>query len=177
MKRRIALSLMLISLALLQAVPFMDGEKLNFHVKYGLIKAAEATLEAQTADYQGSAVWQLSTNAKTFPFFDKVFKVRDETGLNIIASLAADSYQPVNKKSPSHYRDEPKLAVPPRFSAMLSAYWALYNGRAFRRAYYRLAGSACGSGRIFVQEVLPGFHHPGSLSACLQYSFPSLPIK
>lgn len=77
MKRRIALSLMLISLALLQAVPFMDGEKLNFHVKYGLIKAAEATLEAQTADYQGSAVWQLSTNAKTFPFFDKVFKVRD----------------------------------------------------------------------------------------------------
>ncbi len=59
------------------AVPFMDGEKLVFDVKYGLVNAAEATLEARTSNYQGKPVWHLSTNARTHSFFDKVFKVRD----------------------------------------------------------------------------------------------------
>ncbi len=64
-------------LSILSAVPFMDGEKLTFNVKYGVINAAEATLEARTSMYQGSPVWHLSTLAKTHSFFDKVFKVRD----------------------------------------------------------------------------------------------------
>jgi len=61
----------------LPAMPFMDGEKLTFEVKYGIINAAEATLEAKTSVYQGSPVWHLSTLAKTHSFFDRVFKVRD----------------------------------------------------------------------------------------------------
>ena len=60
------------------AVVFMDGEKLTFDVKYGIINAAEASLEAKSATYQGNQVWKLTTNAKTHPFFDKVFKVRDK---------------------------------------------------------------------------------------------------
>jgi hypothetical protein len=59
------------------AVPFMDGEKLTFDAKYGIINAAEATLEARSSLYQGKPVWNLSTNARTHSFFDKVFKVRD----------------------------------------------------------------------------------------------------
>ncbi len=59
------------------AVPFMDGEKLTFDAKYGIIKAAEATMEASSSSYQGKPVWHLSTTAKTHSFFDKVFKVRD----------------------------------------------------------------------------------------------------
>jgi len=59
------------------AVPFMDGERLSFDVKYGLVNAAEATLEARTSSFQGKPVWHLTTNAKTHNFFDKVFKVRD----------------------------------------------------------------------------------------------------
>lgn len=59
------------------ALPFMDGEKLVFDVKYGLVNAAEATLEARTSSYQGKPVWHLSTHARTHNFFDKVFKVRD----------------------------------------------------------------------------------------------------
>lgn len=73
----IILASLLMAVSLLQAVPFMDGEKLSFDVKYGLINAAEATLEARTSVYQGTPVWHLSTNAKTHTFFDKVFKVRD----------------------------------------------------------------------------------------------------
>lgn len=60
------------------SVPFMDGEKLTFDVKYGIINAAEASLEAKSAVYQGKPVWQLTTNARTHPFFDSVFKVRDK---------------------------------------------------------------------------------------------------
>ncbi|MDD4309360.1 MAG: hypothetical protein PHO32_03190, partial [Candidatus Cloacimonetes bacterium] len=36
------------------SVPFMEGEKLSFDVKYGMINAAEATLEARSSVYQGS---------------------------------------------------------------------------------------------------------------------------
>jgi hypothetical protein len=78
MKRCLILSMILAGIAILQAVAFMDGEKLTFSVKYGLISAAEATLEAKTASYNGTPVWSLSTKARTYPFFDKVFKVRDK---------------------------------------------------------------------------------------------------
>jgi len=58
-------------------VPFGEGEKLTFTIKYGLVSAGEATLEAKSSVYQGSPVWHLSTKAKTYPFFDKIYKVRD----------------------------------------------------------------------------------------------------
>jgi hypothetical protein len=76
MKRNIFIALLLSAVALNAAV-FMDGEKLTFNVKYGIISAAEATLEARTSVYQGTPVWYLSTHAKTHSFFDKFFKVRD----------------------------------------------------------------------------------------------------
>lgn len=76
MKRFFVFVILLIALSL-QAQVFMDGEKLTFNVKYGIVSAAEATLEARTSIYQGEPVWYLSTNAKTHSFFDKFFKVRD----------------------------------------------------------------------------------------------------
>ncbi len=54
-----------------------DGEKLVFDVKYGVVSAAEATLELKTSYYQGSPVWLISSNARTYSFFDVFFKVRD----------------------------------------------------------------------------------------------------
>ncbi|MCB5264610.1 MAG: DUF3108 domain-containing protein [Candidatus Cloacimonetes bacterium] len=78
MKKLLILAILLTSLGLsLYAQAFMDGEKLTFKVKYGIVSAAEATLEARTSVYQGTPVWYLSTNAKTYSFFDKFFKVRD----------------------------------------------------------------------------------------------------
>lgn len=72
------LLILLISLSLnLYAQAFMDGEKLTFTVKYGIVSAAEATLEAKSTVYQGTPAWHLSTSAKTYSFFDKFFKVRD----------------------------------------------------------------------------------------------------
>lgn len=57
---------------------FREGEKLVFTVKYGLVHAAEATLEVKSAKHAGRDVWHLTTNARTYPFFDSLFKVRDK---------------------------------------------------------------------------------------------------
>lgn len=54
-----------------------DGERLTFGVNYGLIGAAEATLEIKSDKYNDIPVWILNSSAKTYPFFDSVFKVRD----------------------------------------------------------------------------------------------------
>ncbi|MDD2332098.1 MAG: DUF3108 domain-containing protein [Candidatus Cloacimonetes bacterium] len=62
----------------LQAKALRDGEKLKFDVKYGIVSAAEATLELKTSYYQGTPVWLISSNAKTYSFFDVFFKVRDK---------------------------------------------------------------------------------------------------
>jgi hypothetical protein len=58
-------------------VVFRDGEKLVFTVKYGIVHAAEATLEAKSSSMNGRSAWNLSTDARTYPFFDAFFKVRD----------------------------------------------------------------------------------------------------
>lgn len=76
-KIMIALSLIAFCLPLF-SVAFRDGEKLTFNVKYGIVSAGEATLEARSLNYQGRDVWYLSTNARTYPFFDVFFKVRDK---------------------------------------------------------------------------------------------------
>lgn len=62
----------------LYPVAFKDGEKLTFKVKYGIVSAGEAVLEAKSSTYQGNPVWHLSTTAKTYSFFDPFFKVRDK---------------------------------------------------------------------------------------------------
>jgi len=60
----------------LQAV-ITDGEKLTFQVKYGLIAAAEATLEITSTTFSNKEAWLISSKARTYPFFDGVFTVRD----------------------------------------------------------------------------------------------------
>lgn len=75
--------LMLVLIALICFLPlsanvaFRDGEKLVFTVKYGIVSAAEATLEAKSSSMNGRSAWNLSTDARTYPFFDAFFKVRD----------------------------------------------------------------------------------------------------
>ncbi|HNT52820.1 MAG TPA: DUF3108 domain-containing protein [Candidatus Syntrophosphaera sp.] len=76
----VKLILLVLALSLacqLAALPFRDGEKLVFNVKYGLVSAGEVVMEARSSTYQGLPVWYLKTTAQTYPFFDSVFKVRD----------------------------------------------------------------------------------------------------
>jgi len=54
-----------------------DGEKLTFNVKYGVISAAEATLSVKSSNLGDKPVWLITSNAKTYSFFDSIFKVRD----------------------------------------------------------------------------------------------------
>lgn len=74
----IILILLLATLQSLAALAFQDGEKLTFNVKYGVVSAGAAVLEVKSSTYQGRDVWYLSTNARTHPFFDSFFKVRDK---------------------------------------------------------------------------------------------------
>lgn len=55
----------------------IDGEKLTFNIKYGVVSAAEATLELRSSTLEDKPVWLITSNAKTYPFFDSFFKVRD----------------------------------------------------------------------------------------------------
>jgi len=77
LKRLLPVVALLLVATSMFAVPFMDGEKLTFDVKYGIVNAAQASIQVQTSLYQGKPVWYLSTNANTHKFFDKVFKIRD----------------------------------------------------------------------------------------------------
>jgi hypothetical protein len=54
-----------------------DGERLTFGINYGLMGVAEATLEVKSDKYKDVPVWLLNSSAKTYSFFDSVFKVRD----------------------------------------------------------------------------------------------------
>jgi hypothetical protein len=57
---------------------FQSGEKLTFAVSYGSIKAAEATLEVNDLLYMHKTpCYRITSNAKTYSFFDNFFKVRD----------------------------------------------------------------------------------------------------
>lgn len=73
----VAFLLLLLSTVNLNGV-IRDGEKLTFTVKYGVISAAEATLEIKSASLWDKDVWLISSNAKTYPFFDSMFRVRDQ---------------------------------------------------------------------------------------------------
>ncbi len=57
---------------------FMSGEKLTFVVSFGSIKAAEATIEVNDMLYmRKTPAYQITSTARTYPFFDNFFKVRD----------------------------------------------------------------------------------------------------
>ncbi len=57
---------------------FSQGEKLTFKVKFGVVSAGEAALQIQEEVYGDStAVYRITSLAKTNSFFDKVYKVRD----------------------------------------------------------------------------------------------------
>ncbi|PKN79743.1 MAG: hypothetical protein CVU48_04480 [Candidatus Cloacimonetes bacterium HGW-Cloacimonetes-1] len=55
-----------------------DGEKLVYDIKYGIVSAAEASLELNSMTFQGKPVWQIVSNSSTYSFFDVFFKVRDK---------------------------------------------------------------------------------------------------
>jgi hypothetical protein len=75
----IALVLLIImqNFSILEAA-IRDGEKLTFTVNYGVVSAAEATLEIKSSKLYETPVWLITSNARTYPFFDKIFKVRDK---------------------------------------------------------------------------------------------------
>jgi hypothetical protein len=68
--------LLILSPASLGAI-ITNGEKLTFNISYGVIRAAEATLEVKSDSLNGIACWRIISNARTYSFFDPVFKVRD----------------------------------------------------------------------------------------------------
>ena len=55
----------------------VDGERLIFDIRYGMISAGEATLNLQKSNFQGNEVWRIWSTAETNSFFDRVFRVRD----------------------------------------------------------------------------------------------------
>lgn len=73
--------------------PFLDGEKLTFDIKYGIVTAGQATLSVElilpkennsdtasleiTDPYSLQKRWRITSNARTNSFFDTVFRVRD----------------------------------------------------------------------------------------------------
>lgn len=76
--RVIGLIMFLSTAALALEATIRDGEKLTFDVKYGVISAAQATLEIKSSALSKTQVWLITSEAKTYPFFDSMFKVRDK---------------------------------------------------------------------------------------------------
>ena len=64
--------------ALERALPFKPGEKLTFQVRWSFIPAGEAVLEILPIEtIQGVTSYHFAMNAKTYPFVDLFYKVRD----------------------------------------------------------------------------------------------------
>jgi len=64
--------------ALERALPFHPGEKLTFQVKWSFIPAGEAVLEILPIEtIQGVTSYHFVMSAKTYPFVDLFYKVRD----------------------------------------------------------------------------------------------------
>jgi hypothetical protein len=54
------------------------GEKLTFTIGWKMIKAGEATMEvSEIFDHQDRPAYKITTLARSFPFFDSFYKVRD----------------------------------------------------------------------------------------------------
>lgn len=64
--------------ALERTLPFQPGEKLTFQVRWSFIPAGEAVLEILPIEtIQGVASYHFVMTAKTYPFVDLFYKVRD----------------------------------------------------------------------------------------------------
>lgn len=58
--------------------PFSKGEKLLFHLRWGVVSAGEATLEVVSdASAEDSEQFRFVMTAKTTPFIDRFYKVRN----------------------------------------------------------------------------------------------------
>jgi len=65
---------------------FGVGEKLVFTIGWKMVKAGEATMEvSEVFDHNDRPVYRVRTLARSFPFFDSFFKVRDtaETWIDV----------------------------------------------------------------------------------------------
>jgi hypothetical protein len=61
-----------------RTIPFGEGENFIFSIRYGLIKAGEATLEIRNMAVLDSVLsYHIVSIARTSRVFDKIFKVRD----------------------------------------------------------------------------------------------------
>ena len=61
-----------------KAIPFYPGERLTFQVKWGFIPAGEAVLEVLPIEtINGIESYHFAMTAKTYPFIDIFYKVRD----------------------------------------------------------------------------------------------------
>ena len=62
-----------------KVIPFYPGEKLTFQVKWGFIPAGEAVLEVLPIEtINGIESYHFSMTAKTYPFIDIFYKIRDK---------------------------------------------------------------------------------------------------
>jgi hypothetical protein len=71
---------------------FLPGEKLKFKIRYGFIKAGEATMWVKdTVEKFGEPLIHIQTKAKSISAFDWIFKVRDEVN----AFVRVNDFAPV----------------------------------------------------------------------------------
>jgi hypothetical protein len=76
LKKLTVLSLLFLAVHLFS---IQKEEKLTFNVKYGFISAAEAVMEITEYTHHDSIdCWLFTTRSRTRPFFDHIFRVRDE---------------------------------------------------------------------------------------------------
>ncbi|MDA3814066.1 MAG: DUF3108 domain-containing protein [Candidatus Cloacimonetes bacterium] len=73
------LIILLITIISIQLFAFEIGERLTFKIKYGIIRAGEATLQINSHIYKDSTeCYIIESLAKTNSFFDNIYKVRDK---------------------------------------------------------------------------------------------------
>jgi hypothetical protein len=78
LKSSILLIFIVLAISVTSLFGFQSGEKLTFVVSYTGINAAEATLEVNDMMFNREIpCYRITSNAKTYPFFDTFFKVRD----------------------------------------------------------------------------------------------------
>lgn len=61
-----------------RVIPFAPGEKMTYDIYWTVVRAGTATLEIQPmTDVDGQPAWSFLALARTTPFVDKFYKVRD----------------------------------------------------------------------------------------------------
>ncbi len=66
-------------------LPFHDGEKLTFRLRYGFITAGKAVMEVHKTQFRDSIpVYRFRTSARSASGFDWIYKVRDEVNSYVV---------------------------------------------------------------------------------------------